>query len=64
MELRQEVVDNFSGDVGQAEVAALPAVGQAEVVDAQQVQHGGVQIVDVDHIFHRVVAQFVRRSRR
>ncbi len=34
-------------DVGQAEVAAGVAVGELLVVEAQQVQHRGVQVVDV-----------------
>ena len=34
--------------VGQAIVAAAVAIGQPRVVDAQQVQDGGVEIVDVD----------------
>ena len=38
----------FAGDVGQAEVAAAEAEGQAFVVDAQAVQDRGVQVVDVD----------------
>ena len=42
--------------VGQAEVAAGVAVGQLGVIEAQQVQHGGVQVVEVDFVFDGVVA--------
>ena len=36
--LRQDRLDHLAGDVGQAEVAALEAVGQPLVVDAEQVR--------------------------
>jgi len=34
--------------IGEAEAAALVLVGEFRVVDAQQVQDGGLQVVDVD----------------
>ena len=46
-------------DVGQAEVAALELVRQLLVVDAEQVQHRRVQVVDVDRVLGHVVAEFV-----
>jgi hypothetical protein len=42
--------DDLTPDVGQAEIAALEAVGQAQVVQAEQVQHRGVKVVDVDGV--------------
>ena len=45
--------------VGQAEVAALELVRQLLVVDAHEVQHGGVEVVDVDGVLHDVVAVVV-----
>ena len=50
---------HVAGHVGQAEVAALEAVGELRVVDAQQVQHRGVQVVNVDGVFDGGVAQLV-----
>ena len=47
-------------DVGEAVVAALEAVGEAGVVEAEQMQGGGVQVVDVDGILDDVVAEVVR----
>ena len=38
-------------DVGQAEIAALEAIGQLRVVEAQQMQQRRVQVVDVDSSF-------------
>ncbi len=40
---RQNLIDYSAMHVGQAEIAALEFVGQAFVVDAEQVQHGRPQ---------------------
>ena len=45
--------------VGQAEVAAGVAVGERFVVEAQQVEDGGVQVVDVDRLLDGFEAEFV-----
>ena len=37
-------------DVGQAEVAALEAVGQLRVVEAEEVEDRGLEVVDVDAV--------------
>ena len=43
----QETFDHAPMHVGEAVVAALELEGQPGVIDAEAVQHGGVQIVDV-----------------
>src|SRR5947207_10525369 len=50
--------------VGQAEVAARMPIGQALVVQPQQVQDGGLQVVQVDAILDRVIAVLDRKSTR
>ena len=45
--------------IGEPEAAALKAEGKAFVVDAEQVHHGGVEVVDVDTIAVDVVAEGV-----
>src|SRR5439155_23101796 len=50
---------HFAMHIRQAEVAALKAVRQSEVVDAEQMEHGGVQVVDGDDVFDGVVAELV-----
>src|SRR5437588_7122267 len=45
--------------VGEAEVAALELVGEPLVLDAEQVEHGGVQVVHLDDVLHGVIAQVV-----
>ncbi len=42
--------------ISQAEVAAGVLVRQLEMIQSQQVQHGGVQVVQMDLVFHREVA--------
>jgi hypothetical protein len=37
--------------VGEAKIAALESVGEAFVVDAEEVEDGGLDIVDVDRVF-------------
>ena len=46
-------------DVGQAEVAAVVAEGEPFVIQAQQVQDGGVEIVMRDPVLDGVHAEFV-----
>src|SRR5262249_9672351 len=55
----QDLVHHVAVHVGQAVVAAAVAIGQAGVVDAHQMQDGGVQVVDVDLVPHRVPAVLV-----
>ena len=45
--------------VGQAEVAAGVAEGEAFVVEAEQVQDRGLQVVDVDRVLDDVEAEVV-----
>ena len=58
-ELRQQLGNQISVHVGQPEVAALEPVGEPGVVEAQQVQDRGLQVVDVDRVFDDVEAQVV-----
>ena len=46
-------------DVGEAEVAALELEGELLVVEAEQVQQGRVQVVDVGLVLDAVEAEFV-----
>ena len=59
---RQDVADDLALHVGQAEVAAGVAVGQPRVVQAQQVEDRGVEVVDVDAVLGDVDAVLVGRA--
>ena len=41
------LLHHFAAHVGQAEVAAVVAIGEFLVIHAQQVEDGGVEVVDV-----------------
>ena len=59
----QHLLDDVARDVRQPEIAAHVAVGQPRVIEAEAVQHGGLQIVDVDLVFDDVACP-ARRSCR
>ena len=50
--------------IGESEIAALEPVREFLVVDAEEVEHGRVHVVDVDDVLDRVVAEVVRRAVR
>ena len=45
--------------VGEPEIPAGVAVGELFVVEAEQAEHGGVQVVDVHALFHSLKSEFV-----
>ena len=57
--LRQDFLHHIAMHVGQPHVAAAEAEGQALVVDAEQVQHRGVQVVNLDLVLDGFVAVIV-----
>ena len=57
--LRQNPFHDFSKDVGEAEVAAGVVIGEFLVVDAHEVEDGGVEVVEVDGLVFGVVAVVV-----
>ena len=52
----------LAADIGQTAVATLEEIRQFFVVDAQQCEHRGVQVVDVDFVFHCAEAEVIRRA--
>ena len=50
---------DFAVDVGEAEVAAGVAEGEFFVVQAEQVEDGGVEIVHVEFVFDGLISPFV-----
>ena len=57
--LRDDLLNDLARDVGQTEATAVVLVGQPSVIDAQQVQNRGVQVVDVNLVDCRFVADLV-----
>ncbi len=63
--LGDQVRHHVAVDVGEAEVAAGVAVGEAGVVETEEAKHGGVQVVDVDRLVRGgQVADLSQRHKR
>src|SRR5688572_22906222 len=58
-ELRENLLHDAAMDIGEAEVAAIVAIGEFFVIEAEQVQDGGVEVVHVDLFGDGVVAELV-----
>ena len=52
----------IAGDAGEAHVEALDAEVQALVVETEEVEHGGVEVVDVDLAFYGAESEVVGGS--
>ena len=50
----QDIFDDVAVNIGQSEVAALKAVGQARVIEAEQVQQRRIEVMDVHGIYHGI----------
>ncbi len=59
--LPQQRPDQLAADVGQPKVPSLEAIGQPPMIQSQQVQDRGLQVVDVDLLvrFGGAEAEFV-----
>src|SRR4051812_41527682 len=56
----QQIADDVGGlDAGQLLIEPLMANGESLMVEAQEVQHGGVKVADVDRILDDVVGEIV-----
>jgi len=51
--------DDVAVDVGEAEIAALEPVGESLVVDAEEVEDGGLEVVHVDGVTDDVHAEVI-----
>src|SRR5262245_48969396 len=62
MESREEIVDDVAVDISETEVAAGVAEGEFFVIETEQPQDCGVQIVDVDFVFDGRKSELIRRA--
>ena len=58
--LRYELRNGLSVHVGKPHLAAVEQVGEAFMIHAHQVQHGGVHVVIGERLLGRLVAEIVR----
>ena len=57
MPSRYDLPDHASMHIGEPVVAAAVAIGETFVVEANEVEDGGVQVVDVNFVFNGVPAE-------
>ena len=50
---------DVSFNIGQTEIAAVEAIRKLGVVNAHLVQNRGMNVMSVDSVFHRLVAEFI-----
>lgn len=55
----QNILNDLTVNIGEAEVASAVAVGQGFVIEAQKVEKGGVEVVDVDLVLHGGEAEVI-----
>lgn len=60
----ENVADNASMNIGQSVVTARVTIGQTRMIDAEQVQDCGVEVVDVDTISRHCGSDLVRSAVR
>src|SRR5262245_11106281 len=60
--LRQNLLHHSSVNVGEAKIPSSVAVGELFVVEAEQMQEGRVQIMNVNWIFDCFESEFVRSA--
>ncbi len=52
-------MQDVTGHISQPKVATLKSVSQSFMIDSEQMQQCGMQVVDVHFVFHRLVTKFV-----
>lgn len=56
--------DDVAVDVGESEIASLEAVGEPRVFEPQEMEDGGVEIMDVDFVLRRIEPECIRLAER
>src|SRR4029078_12489403 len=57
-----DLVKDVARHIGEAEIAPAVAIGQLGVIDAEQMEDGGVKVVDVDRLLDRLETEIVGRA--
>ena len=58
----QNVLDDFAEHVCQTHIPSAEAVSEPFVVHAQQMQDGGMQVVDFHFVFHDMISVVISRA--
>src|ERR1700733_6254672 len=57
--LCDDVMDHLAGRIGKPEVAPAVSIGQLQMVDAEQIENGGGQVVHVNRLLNGLVSEVV-----
>ena len=57
--LGEDFFDDLAVDIGEAEISTLEAVGHAGVIEAEEMERGGLEIVDVDGVGEDIDAEVI-----
>ena len=57
--LGENFFDDLAVDIGEAEIATLEAVGHAGVIEAEEMEGGGLEIVDMDGVGEDIDAEVI-----
>src|SRR5690606_35541495 len=57
---RQKLLHHFTMHIGKAKIAPLEAIGQPGMIEPEQVQDGGVQVVHMHLVRGRVESKVIR----
>ena len=57
--LRQQRLHHFAKHIREPEIAALGSEGELLMVHAEEVQRGGLEIMDVNGVTHHADAEFI-----
>src|SRR5579863_797438 len=60
--LRDDVANHITRNIGQPEVAATVTVRKLCMVDSQQIENGGVNVVDMHRLVDHLPAEIIRRT--
>jgi hypothetical protein len=60
--LRDEFFHDFAVDICQTEIAGRIAICELRVIESEQMQHRGMQVVHGHTIFDRFESEFIRRA--
>src|SRR6266567_2298636 len=59
---REDLPDHMSMNVRQPALCSVVIKDQLLVVQPEQMQHSGVKVVHIDHVFNRLVTKLVGRA--
>ena len=57
-----DITDDVAVNVGQSKIASVVAVGEAGMIEAEEGEHSGVHVMDMNLVLDGPGAEFISRS--